>query len=443
MDQRKFGAPTQELRGRASTFNKLIAEFPDAKLTEGARRLLAITAEDQGDLETALEQYLALKYDYDVAYYTDVLMKTDRLAAFVASHTGLHEYDKLLYALGVRYMRDGRWKDARAALDRVKTKTSISLDSLDSNEDSRELFAKEPEWDVSDPSVIKTAWVMQDLKTIEIMEHLEQAVASADGDEAKAEAMYQLASFQYDSDPLLFYDPAAWQGQRFELLYQLAAGDDVRLPNEAQKIFEYSESHETLARAILIYDQILEHYPQTKAAKDALFSVVVAHERLSDMNPYWRDIYESGLFVGTRYQTNKDIRQLYPKFRWPLSRLGWEASTRTVNGGPAYPALPKPPPKVSITQRIERKLKKYGDLIMTKVSPKIEKAADDYFSFLRGLIYGLIAIMTLFAAGYAVLIATHVRTLKGNGTVVALQSEHALERLPGTESRIEKVIDDR
>ena len=122
---------------------------------------------------------------------------------------------------------------------------------------------------------------------------------------------------------------------------------------------------------------------------------------------------------------------------------GWEASTRTVNGGPAYAALPKPPPKLSITQRIERKLKKYGDLIMTKVSPKIEKAADDYFSFLRGLIYGLIAIMTLFAAVYAVLIATHVRTLKGNGTVVALQSEHALERLPGTESRIEKVIDDR
>lgn len=426
-----------------STFNKLIAEFPDAKLTEGARRLLAMTAEDQGDLETALEQYLALKYDYDAAYYTDVLMETDRLAKFVGSHAGSPEYDKLLYALGVRYMRDGRWEDARASFVRVRTKTTISEEQLDTGEDGAEPFAKEPEWGVSDSSAIKTAWVMQDLKTIEIMEHLEQAVASADGDEAKAEALYQLASFQYDSDPLLFYDPAAWQGQRFELLEQLSNGDDMRLPNETQTIFEYSQSHEPLARAILIYDQILERYPRTKAAKDALFSVVVAHERLSDLNPYWRNIYESGLFVGTRHQTNKDIRQLYPKFRWPLSRLGWEASTRTVNGGPAYPALPKPPPKLSITQRIERKLKKYADIVEAKVSPKIEKAADDYFSFLRGIFYGLIAIMIMFAAGYAVLIATHFRTLRGNGTIVALRSEHALELLPGTESRVEKVIDDR
>lgn len=433
----------KDLAAARRTFTKLIAEFPDNKLTEGARRLLAMTAEDQGDLETALEQYLALKYDYDAAYYTDVLMETDRLAKFVGSHAGSPEYDKLLYALGVRYMRDGRWKDARASFVRVRTKTTISEEQLDTGESGAEPFAKEPEWGVSDPSVIKTAWVMQDLKTIEIMEHLEQVISAADGDEAKAEAMYQLASFQYDSDPLLFYDPAAWQGQRFELLEQLSNGDDMRLPNETQTIFEYSQSHEPLARAILIYDQILERYPQTKAAKDALFSVVVAHERLSDLNPYWRNIYESGLFVGTRHQTNKDIRQLYPKFRWPLSRLGWEASTRTVNGGPAYPALPKPPPKLSITQRIERKLKKYADIFEAKVSPKIERAADDYFSFLRGIFYGLIAIMIMFAAGYAVLIATHFRTLRGNGTVVALRSEHALELLPGTESRVEKVIDDR
>lgn len=90
----------KDLRAARATFNQLIAEFPDMKLTEGARRLLALTAEDQGDLETALEQYLALHYDYDVAYFIDVLLPTDRLAKFVSNHANLSQYNELLYFPG-------------------------------------------------------------------------------------------------------------------------------------------------------------------------------------------------------------------------------------------------------------------------------------------------------------------------------------------------------
>jgi len=73
--------------------------------TEGAAAfLLAMIAEDQGDLEAALDQYLALHYDYDVAYFIDVLLPTDRFAKFVANHDALPERNPLLYALGIRYM---------------------------------------------------------------------------------------------------------------------------------------------------------------------------------------------------------------------------------------------------------------------------------------------------------------------------------------------------
>ena len=73
---------------------------------------MALTAEDQNDLETALEQYLAVNYQYDVAYYVDVLLPTDRLANFVAKQSELKQHNQLLYALGIRYMRDKRWDDA-------------------------------------------------------------------------------------------------------------------------------------------------------------------------------------------------------------------------------------------------------------------------------------------------------------------------------------------
>jgi predicted Zn-dependent protease len=44
----------------------LVAENPGNRYTEGARRNLAMLAEDMGDIEGALDQYLALDYRRDV-----------------------------------------------------------------------------------------------------------------------------------------------------------------------------------------------------------------------------------------------------------------------------------------------------------------------------------------------------------------------------------------
>ncbi len=428
----------KEFTAARATFAQLIKEFPRSKLTEGARWLLAMTAEDQGDLETALEQYLALHYDFDVAYFIDVLLPTERLANFVTAHEELEQNNELLYALGIRYMRDKQWENARDTFRRVRTEPDTPITY---SEPSERVFVKEPDW--GERQYIKTSWVMQDLKTIDVLEHLEQVVESAQGDEAKAEAMYQLASFQFDANALLFYNPAAWSGMRYELLSQLDLGDNMRQPNESQIIFDYSQKHETLARAIPIYTEIVERYPQTKAARDALFSAAVANEHLGDLNPYWRKIYARGLFAGDLHVTFSDLNRLYPNFRWPKSRNGWEASTRTVNGGPAYVPLPKPAAKLTLEQRVERKFKKIVHGVETSFKSKVNDSMIRANSFINSSAKYLLVFVGLFFVGYLALLILHFRKPQPVYTARNLEIENKQEIFPNSESRMTKIIDDK
>lgn len=384
----------KKLAAAKATFTRLVGEFPDHKLTEGARRLLAMTAEDQDDLETALDLYFELKYETDVAYFVDVLMPTDRLARYVDKRADSPHYNTLLYSLGVRYMRDKRWDEAKAALRRVQTEKGRD-DYLTSDRDKSWFFPKEPGQPYWEPKVtyIKTSWVMQDLKTIDILEHYEQAVESAQGDEAKAEAMYQLASAFFEADDLAFYSPAMWDGGRSGSLSELQFSDHERLPNESRIIFEHLQAHDPLAQAIPIYLEIATRFPQTNTARDALYSAAVAHERLSGRHSAWTSIYERGLFAGTRMVTYSDVKGTHPDYQLPRGTYGWKPSTRTVNGGPGWAAPPKPLPKVSRVDRAKKKLESWyseyepmiengGAMVKGKVSEVSSGAADHLTNYL-------------------------------------------------------------
>jgi hypothetical protein len=282
---------------------------------------------------------------------------------------------------------------------------------------------------------------MQDLKTIDTLDHLERNVEAANSEETRAEAMYQLASFQYDSDSLLFYNPT-WEGYRAELLAGLASGGNIRLPNESQLIFEHSQQHEPLAQAIPIYQEIVENWPQTGAAKDALFSAAVAHERLADLNTYWRDMYGRGFFVGTKRWDFADISRLYPRFRWPKSRLGWEASTRTVNGGPAYDPLPKPAPKLTRIERAERALKRVAVDSSAKIKNNFTSTVTTGGAMLTASFYYLLAAVTLMVFGYAGFMRVHLRRANSIRAQQTVEQGSSLETLPDSESRMAKLIDD-
>lgn len=348
----------KELAASRRTFETLIDEFPGGDLTEGARRYVAMAAEDAGDLDAALEQYIALKYADDTAYFVDVLMTPEQLSSFIVRHEDSPARDVLLYSLGVRLMREHRFAEARATYARVRTSEQVfSCGGFSCGCDKeypppRCEDVKNPRWEETEG--VWPAWVARDLKTMDEMEHLESRAASASGDEAKAEALYQLASYLYQSSPLAFYNPAAWKGGRFFSLYY---DQQFRAPGERLLMRRYMESHEPVVRALKIYLQIAEEYPRTRAARDALYTAAVAHERLSGFQLYWPGEYEAGLYAGDRLVTYKDVRRTYPDYRMPSGTYGWEPLTRTVDGQAAWPAPPKPKPLTGV-ERARVKIKR-------------------------------------------------------------------------------------
>lgn len=330
----------------------LIRDYPKSDLVKDAHRLLAIVTEDSGDIDAALEHYIAIGYIYDVAYFVDTLMTIDQLAQFIDRHPNLPEKNKLTYSLGIRYLRANLWNDARKTFAKVE-----AVSDPDASVYSSGCGEVDPTKPCSDPKDVK--WIaeeseptityhliMRDIQTANDLERLEQAVRRAQDNEATAEAMYQLASYQYEASTLLFYNPIIWEGMRYWNLSYLAVEGRYRTSNEPQQLLAYMEEHETFARALKIYLEIVEHYPHTRAARDALYSAAVCHERLSNYNPYWRDLYSAGLHAGERMVTYADVKATYPNYQLPRGTYGWRPSTRTVNDGPGFAPPPKyvPPP---------------------------------------------------------------------------------------------------
>lgn len=340
----------------------LVSDHTNSRIIENARRSLAMVAEDMGDLDAALEQYLALDYCYDVAYFIDVLMTPKQLVSFIEKHPSISQRDELLYALGIRFLRDRRWEDARKTFSQVRT-VGRNPSDLHSEFDGcgcgSGVGGKEAYYDLP-PHIIRPQWIEQDLRTAYTLERMEKAVDLAEGDEAKAEALYQLASYQYQGT-LLFYNPAAWRGNRYYLLSSLDAEGRYRQPGESQTLFKHSQQHDRAARALPIFLEVVRRFPNTRAAKDALYTAAVCHERVSGYNDYWRGIYENGGYAGERMITYKDVKRAYPDYVYPRGTFGWEPATRTINGGPGWSPPPKPVPRPT---RRERAIKILNDTML-------------------------------------------------------------------------------
>jgi TolA-binding protein len=347
----------RDYAGAKLALSSLLAENPQGEFAVGARRQLAMLAEDTGDVDGALEQYLSLGYDKDVAYFIDVLMSPEQLAHFIEGHPDAARLDELRYALGLRYMRERRWTEARAALARVRTVGgSRDVWSYESNSDCYsppgfEYRCHDPKDTDTGPGVTARL-LLSDIKTIDDLERLEQKAERAEGDEAKAEALYQLASYEYESSTLLFYNPIAWHGMRHYDLAYLHRANRYHSPDEAERLWQETQQHEPIARALVIYLDIARRFPKTRAARDALYTAAVAHERLSSYNEYWGGIYGLGLHAGDRLVTYADVRAIYPAYQLPRGTFYWEPVTRTVMGGPGWAAPPPPIPRLTRRERL-------------------------------------------------------------------------------------------
>jgi hypothetical protein len=220
--------------------------------------------------------------------------------------------------------------------------------------------------------------------------------------------------------------------------------ESFRQPDEARLLLEHSTAHEPVARSIPIYEEVVQRFPNTKAAQFALFTIVVAHERLADYNPYWRDVYDRGLFVGERKIRTRDVLRAYPKFRLPITTMGWEASTRTINGGPAWNPLPKPAPPPTQTQKVKRWLKRLVNASQTNIQPKVDAVEIHYTTLLQRCLTAIFWALGLIGVWYGAILGLHFwkqRLALDEPDLVGLfAAERPPDSLPDSESRVEKVI---
>jgi TolA-binding protein len=354
-------------------FAALVSDYPKSQLIEGARRELAMIAEDAGDIDAALEQYIALDYRIDEAYLVDYLMTPEQLAAFIQKHPASPRKNEFTYGLGVRYLRDNRWDDARKTLARVQTDRDFQYNYYCSTCNcggNKTVNCDDPkigDFEVHENGTVKKqippALVLRDVQTANDLEAKERAVDQAVGVEAKAEAMYQLASYEYEASSLLFYNPLASPG--YYNLGQFAGEGNYRVPNESQILFSGQQEHDRLARALKVYLEVVERFPLTRAAPDAFYTAAVCHERLSNYNPYWRNIYEHGLHAGERMVTYDDVKAKYPNYQLPRGTYGWQPSTRTVNNGPGWVAPQKPLPHLTRRERLRILINGFRDRLVS------------------------------------------------------------------------------
>jgi outer membrane protein assembly factor BamD (BamD/ComL family) len=369
--------------GARSAIVELRAAKPDVSMDERAGRLLAMVCEDDRDLAGALDEYRRLGYEADAAYVIDTLMSVGQLENYVSARPRDPDIDWLRYAVGIRLLRAGLYERAERALEQVRTTTSYADDLIRSNgyEDVTPWDGRNLKQSFGCDSRVRTprqAWVARDLQTAKDLDALERLASQPSDREHAAEAQYQFASYLFEHESLLFYNPSLWWGNRAELLRSFEYSDGLRLPGEAENLWSETNAHDALAQSVDAFLDVVDRYPETKAAADALYSAAVAHERLANFNGYWRSQYEIGLHAGRRMVTYADVVRLYPNYRVPRATIGWEPSTRSVNGGPAWAPLPPKPKPVPLwrhyAKRVPEVIAEFGGPVVTAVTGSVRTA---------------------------------------------------------------------
>lgn len=273
-----------DLSAAQQAYERIISEFPQTYVAEGAREPLALIYEKQGRNELALEQYVHLKYDKDVAFLVDIKMSPESILK-AASRPNLKSKRELLrFSAALRWVRTGDYAKAGAILTTIPRS-------------KREEFAKirgrqeyEPYYDNGDS--------LQDpLVTAHRLAHFDRLFEKAKGSSAKAEALYLKAAYFYRKRNLMLYNASLWEWDRayafsFSWNHAVATKDDVA----AVKKHHYE--HECMAQALAICDRIVAKYPKANIAPEAAMLGVKCSMRLASLNAWWRSEEESADHYG-------------------------------------------------------------------------------------------------------------------------------------------------
>lgn len=290
------GAALQKL-GRNSEalaeFRTLLTRCPQSGMRHAAREEVAILCEALGDRIGALEQYFELDYTADIAYLLDCRMSIAEVEASLSRfNTGHHmlnadryyevapegedgtpsvrysRQELLLYTLGVLELRADHWDAAERWFKQLKAKR-VKLFS-----EGRKKWESRPS---PDP-----------LTATHDLRRLNEAAQNAPDENARAVALYKLATYYYSHGTLLLYNPLLWKETR---AWNYGAWLDTKRLN-AQDIATtraYMYRHEVYARSLQICREIAQRYPNSAVAPQALYRGACSARYLANFNGWWRE----------------------------------------------------------------------------------------------------------------------------------------------------------
>lgn len=257
----------------------------DNAIRQSARQLLALVCEELGHLAEALDQYNALGYSIDIAYLLDVRMsphqieaclrafRDDRVDATLGFDYPPNKSIKisytrrqmLTYALGIRYMRLERWRDAERCF------ASLPADLLNAFDVERREHTDDP-----CPGVVKA---------VRELARLKGAIGRSHGYEARAAAAYRYASYYHNNSDLLLYNVMLWKGERvvnFEIFWNTRAQSDA----DTFAIRNYMKEHDVFLRSRELCLDIAAHFPNSKIAPNAIYRAACASYRVGALS-WW------------------------------------------------------------------------------------------------------------------------------------------------------------
>ncbi len=276
------------IREALAAFRLLLARCPFSPLRHGAREETAILCETLGDRVGALEQYFALDYTADIAYLLDSRMSITEVEACarrfrrgrhtIRSGGGYYrrggeirvrytERELLAYTLGVLSLRAEHWDAAEHWFKQLKSKRLHRF------------------------SLGRAQWATRSspdpLTTTRELRRLSAAVHAATTENARATALYKVATYYYTHGTLLLYNPLLWQDERaWDYSYCLNPQRISAAESSATRAYMYR--HEVYARSLAICLQIAQRYPHAAVAPQALYRAACSARFLANFNGWWR-----------------------------------------------------------------------------------------------------------------------------------------------------------
>lgn len=294
----RLGQPKEAIREG----ERLLQPTTPGYLRQGAAEFLALQHERHGDLLRALDLYIGLGYQYDAAFLADARLTPDQLKRYLSRspkyqprslrsmeaygqdngdiNDGSPSRDALQYTLGMRYLRQENYIEARRAFLKLPRETRTNWGMLAQNR--KEMLNSDGSlgWD-------KAPKVVDPIDIVAKLENLTRLSKSSKSADARAQAIYDKAAYIYKERNLLFYSPAIWQGQR-AFAFDYFWSEAINGPADKAALDRHLNEHECLAQSMRLCEEIVVKYPKSRVMPKALYTSALSAERLSNLNTTWR-----------------------------------------------------------------------------------------------------------------------------------------------------------